>query len=83
MVKSIIQDVNVRLKLHYRNQFFYMHSHVIDKYSFDYACSVWYPGLSQFLRNRLQTTLNNILKIFLNTGHIIGHIGWLLISKNM
>ena len=32
---------------------------------FDYTCSFWYPGLTQFLRNRLQNTQNKIIRLVL------------------
>ena len=35
---------------------------------FHYACSFWYPGLSQLLRNGLQSTQNNIIRFVLKMG---------------
>ena len=59
MVKSIIQKANARLKFLYRKQK-YLNLHTkrllvmsLIQCHFDYACSFWYPGLTQFLRNRL------------------------------
>ena len=55
---------------------------------FDYACSFWYPGLSQLLRNRLLTTQNKIIRYVLrmdSRSHIgrdvFKVVGWLQVSK--
>ena len=57
---------------------------------FDYACSFWYSGLTQFLRNRLQTTQNKVIRFVLKIGpwsHIgqdaFNAVGWLPVSKRV
>ena len=41
---------------------------------FDYACSFWYPGLTQLLRNRLQVTQNKMIRFVLKLDQR-SHIG--------
>ena len=96
MVKSIIQKANARLKFLYRKQK-YLNLHTkkllvmsLIQCHFDYACSFWYPGLTQFLRNRLQTTQNKIIRFVLKMGprsHIgedaFKAVGWLPVSKRV
>ena len=65
MALSIIQKANARLKFLFKKRkyltfvtkkvpvIFLMQCHC------DYACSFWFAGLSQSLRNRLQTTQIN------------------------
>ena len=71
MVKSIVQKANARLKFLYRKQkFLNLHSKKLLVMSliqchFDYACSFWYPGLSKFLRERLQVTQNKMVRFVL------------------
>ena len=67
MVKFNIQKANALLKFLYRKQnFLNLHSKKLlvmslIKCHFDYyACSFWYPGLSKFLRERLQATKNMV-----------------------
>ena len=75
MVKSIIQKANARLKFLYRKQTF-LNLHTIKllvmsliQCHFDNAlCSFWYPGLTQILRNMLQTTQNKIIRFVLKMG---------------
>ena len=57
---------------------------------FDYACSFWYQGLSQLLRNRLQVTKNKMIRFVLklDPGYHIGSdifksLGWLPVSKRV
>lgn len=35
---------------------------------FDYACSSWYTGLSQYYKNKLQTMHNKVVRFILNMG---------------
>ena len=71
MVKSIIQKANARLKFFIqKTEIFDLHSKKLLVMSliqchFDYACSFWYPGLSQLLRNRLQVTQNKMIRFVL------------------
>ena len=57
---------------------------------FDYACSFWYPGLSQLLWNRLQVTQNKMIRFVLKLdprSHIgsdeFKSLGWLPVSKRV
>ena len=45
---------------------FYVLFREIECIHFDYACSFWYPGLSKVLKNKLQVTLNKIIRCVLN-----------------
>ena len=96
MVKLIIQKANARLKYLFRKQkFLNLHSKKLLVMSliqchFDYACSFWYPGLSQLLRNRLQVTQNKMLRFVLKLdprSHIgsddFKSLGCLLASKRV
>ena len=96
MVKLIIQKVNARLKFLFRKQkFLNLHSKKLLVMSriqchFDYACSFWYPGLSQLLRNRLQVTQNKMIRFVLKLeprSHIgsdeFKSLGWLPVSKRV
>ena len=96
MVKSIIQKANARLKFLYRKQK-YLNLHTkkrlvmsLIQCHFDYACSFWYHVLTQFLRNRLQTTQNKIIWFVLIMGHrsnigqdVFKAVGWLPVSKRV
>ena len=96
MVKLIIQKANARLKFLFRKQkFLNLHSKKLLVMSliqchFDYACSFWYPGLSQLLRNRLQVTQNKMIRFVLKLdprSHIgsdeFKSLGWLPVSKRV
>ena len=80
MVKLIIQKANARLKFLFRKQkFLNLHSKKLLVMSliqchFGYACSLWYPGLLQLLRNRLQVTQNKMIRFVLKLDPI-SHIG--------
>ena len=95
MVKSIIQNANARLKFLYRKQkFLNLHTKKLLVMSliqglFDYA-SFWYLGLSQLLRNRLQTIQNKLIRFVLKMcpqSHIgqgvFKAVGWLPVSKRV
>ena len=96
VVNSIIQKANARLKFLFRKQkFLNLHCKKLlimslIQYHFDYACSLWYPGLSKLLWNRLQITQNKII-IFvlkLDPRTYIGSdefktLGWLPVSKRV
>ena len=96
MVNLIIQKANARLKFLFRKQkFLNLHSKKLLVMSFiqchfDYACSFWYPGLSQLLRNRLQVTQNKMIRFVLKLdprSHIgsdeFKSLGWLPVSKRV
>ena len=96
MVKLIIQKANARLKFLFRkHKFLNLHSKKLLVMSliqchFDYACSFWYPGLSQLLRNRLKVTQNKMIRFVLKLdprSHIesdeFKSLGWLPASKRV
>ena len=96
MVNSIIQKANARLKFLFRKQkFLNLHCKKLLIMSliqchFDYGCSLWYPGLSKLLRNRLQITQNKIIIFVLKLDprtHIgsdeFKTLGWLTVSKRV
>ena len=96
MVTSIIQKANARLKFLYRKQRFLNFETKkllvmsMIQCHFDYACSFWYPGISKFLRNRLQVTQNKIIRFILQMDPR-SHVGadtfrslrWLPVSKRV
>ena len=71
MANKVINKVNARLKfLHRKNKYFtpnlrrllcntLIHSH------FDYACSAWYPNLSEKLNRTIQTLQNKCIRFCL------------------
>jgi hypothetical protein len=96
IARSIITKANSRLKFLYRNsKFLTLHTRKLLVMSliqchFDYACSFWYPGLIQSLKNRLQTTQNKMIRFVLNMdnrSHVgqeqFSHLGWLPVSKRV
>ena len=96
MALSIIQKANARLKFLYRKRryltFITKKLLVISliQCHFDYACSFWFAGLSQSLKNRLQTTQNKLIRFVLNLDQMI-HVGpehfkilnWLPVTKRV
>ena len=72
LAENIIKKANARLKFLYRkNEFLTEQTKKLLVMSliqchFDYACSVWYSGLTQFLKNKLQTTQNKMIRFVLN-----------------
>ena len=57
---------------------------------YDYACSIWYNGLTQVLKNKLQTTQNKLIRFVLNLDYR-SHVGkehfksldWLPVDKRV
>ena len=96
MALSIIQKANARLKFLYRKRRYL--TFITKKLlvmsliqcHFDYACSFWFAGLSQSLKNRLQTTQNKLIRFVLNLDQMI-HVGpehfkilnWLPVTKRV
>ena len=80
MAESIIKKANARLKFLYRKkEFLTMHTRRLLVMSlvqchFDFACSVWYTGLTQKLKDKLQVTQNKLIRFILNL-HPRSHIG--------
>ena len=67
MALFIIQKANARLKFLYRKHRYLtfitkklLVISLIQCY-FDYACSFWFAGVSQSLKNKLQTTQNKLI----------------------
>ena len=96
MALSIIQKANVRLKFLHRKRSYLIfitkkllamsliHCH------FEYACSFWCAGLSQGLKNRLQTTQIKLIRFVLNLDQIINFgpehftiLNWLPVIKRV
>ncbi len=72
IAKNIIQKANSRLRYLYcqasclnQNSRKILCSALIQCH-FDYAASAWYSGISQALKNRLQTTQNKLVRFILN-----------------
>lgn len=67
MADSVIQKANARLKFLYCKMIpkkLLVNS--LIQCHFDYACCVWYNGLTQVLKNNLQTTQNKMMRFVLN-----------------
>ena len=68
MALNAINKINNRLRFLYRQDKFLNKSlrrllcNAIIQPFFDYACSTWYPNLTQNLKNRLQATQNKCIK---------------------
>jgi hypothetical protein len=93
IARSLIDKVNSRLKFLYRNKrFLSMHTKKLLVSSliqchYDYACAMWYPGLSKYLKDRLQTCQNKVIRFVLNMdnrSHVgkeqFDILGWLPVS---
>lgn len=91
---SVIKKANARLKFLYRKQkllSLYTKKMLIMSLiqcHFDYACSIWYYGIAQNLKNRLQVTQNKIIRFVLRLdqrSHIyteyFSQLGWLPVEK--
>lgn len=96
MARSVLQKVNARLKYLYRKQdFLTQHTKKLLVMSliqchFDYCCSIWYPGLTQSLKNKLQVTQNKLIRFILGLdprSHIgpaqFRELNWLPVSKRV
>ena len=88
MATKVTGKINSRLKFFYRKNKFLTSSlrrllcNALIQPHFDYACSAWYPNLTQNLNKKLQTTQNKCTR---NRSHI-GHsefkqINWLPIKE--
>ena len=88
-VNSIVQKVNGRLKLLYRQCNFLEEKlrksicSALIQCHINYACSSWYSGLNKQLKKKLQICRNKTVRFIKNLGHR-SHIGFLeLNSLNM
>jgi hypothetical protein len=96
MARSVLQKANARLKYLYRKKD-YLTQHTkkllvmsLIQCHFDYCCSIWYPGLSQVLKNKLQITQNKLIRFVLDLD-ARSHIGpnhfrslnWLPVNKRV
>ena len=79
--------------LYGKQKFLHLHSKkiVIARIQCHFACSFWYPGLSKFLRERLQFTQNKIVRFvslkldpkFHVWPEELKSLGWLPVSKRV
>ena len=96
MVTSIIKKANARLKFLYRKRVF-LTKHTkrllvlsLIQCHFDYASPVWFYGISQHLKNKLQVTQNKLVRFILNLdprSHV-GHdhfveLSWLPVASRV
>ena len=96
IARSIVTKANSRLKYLYRkSHFLNLHTKkllvmALIQCHFDYVSSFWYPSLTQFWKNRLQTTQNKMIRFVLNMDSR-AHVGveqfktlnWLPVSKRV
>ena len=96
MVRSVIRIANSRLKYLYRKKA-YLTEHTkllliqtLIQCHYDYACSIWYSGLSMQFKKRLQTTQNKLIRFILNLNcndHIFPlhfkQLNWLPVNKRV
>ena len=67
MAYKVISKLNARLKfLHQKNKYLtpnlcHLIGNALIQLHFDYACSAWYPNLSEKLKNRIQTSQNKCI----------------------
>ena len=80
MATKVMGKINGRIKFLYRKNRFLDSSlrrflgNALVPPHFDYACSAWYPNLTQNLRKKLQTTQNKCIRFCLQLGNR-SHIG--------
>ena len=80
MAAKVMGKINGRIKFLYRKNRFLDSSLrrllciALVQPHFDYACSAWYPNLTQNLRKKLQTTQNKCIRFCLQLGNR-SHIG--------
>ena len=96
MARTVLKKANSRLKyLHRKKEFLTQHTKkllvmALIQCHFDYACSIWYNGLTQLLKTKLQTTQNKLIRYVLDLDSRF-HIGpehfkdlnWLPVSKRV
>ena len=80
MATKVIGKINGRIKFLYQKNKFLNSSlrrllcNALVQPHFDYACSAWYPNLTQNLNKKLQTTQNKCIRFCLQLGNR-SHIG--------
>jgi len=80
MAESVLKKAKARLKCVYRKKDFLKFQSrkqlvtALVQCHFDYACSVWYNGMTQNLKNRLQITQNQLIIFICNLDSRV-HIG--------
>lgn len=96
MAESVIKKAIARLKfLHRKKEYLTQHTKKLLVMSlvqchYDYACSVWYSGLTQSLKHKLQVTQNKLVRFILNL-EPRAHVGqqhfetlnWLPVNKRV
>ena len=71
MANKVISEVNARLKfLHRKNKYGTPNlrrllCNALTPPHFDYACSAWYPNLSEKLKNKIQTLQSTCIRFCL------------------
>ena len=71
MSTSVLGKVNAKTKFLYRKGKFFntkerkMLSSALIQSNFDYACNSWFRGLTKYLKHRLQTAQNKIMRYIL------------------
>ena len=96
MAESVLKKANARLKFLYRKKEFLNQNTrkllvtSLIQCHFDYASSVWYTGLSQNLKSKLQTTQNRVVRFIFNLeprSHIttdhIKSLNWLPVQSRV
>ena len=96
MARSVLQKANARLKFLYRKkEFLTQHTMKLLVMSliqchFDYCCTIWYPGLTQMLKNKFKITQNKLIRLVLNLeprSHIgsdhFRSLNWLPFNKHV
>ena len=80
MATKVMGKINDGIKFLYRKNRFldssllHLWCNALVHPHFDYACSAWYPNLTQNLRKKLQTTQNKCIRFCLQLGNR-SHIG--------
>ena len=96
MALSVIQKVNARLKFLYRKRNFLsfntrkLLAMAIIQCHYDYASTVWYPAISQSLKNKLQVSQNKLIRCVMgldSRSHIgqeqFSFVKWLPVSERV
>ena len=95
MALKVINKINSRLKfLHRKNKFLTpalrrLLCNALIQPHFDYASSVWYPNLTQKMKNKIQITQNKCIRYYLQLDkmtHISKNrfetLNWFHVKKN-
>lgn len=96
IARSVVNKANAHLKFLYRkSSFLTFHTKkllvmALIQCHFDYVCSFWYPSLTKYWKNRLQTTQNKLIRFVLgldSKSHIgpeqFKSLNWLPVAKRV